>query len=383
MHQAWIDGTPAELAAAAAAAARVLDASRQPLIAGLGADVAGARAATALAQRIGAAIDHMNAGALLRDLDVMRESGVMLTTPGEARVRADTLLLVGPGLTEAWSELPRHLLGARSIEPGAVADRRKFWLCPRASWLHDDDGSGSIHDVSVIDREAGDLPALLAALRARVNGRPADLSWFYPHGLARLSPSFPQVLDGLADALKAARFGVAVWSAAELDALTIEMLCGLVGDLNATTRFSGLPLPPANNALGVLQVCGWMMGFPPRTGLGRSRPDHDPWRYRAARLVDSGEADCVLWISAYRAKAPEWSGSPPTITLAPADARFPKRPHVHIAVGAPGRDHDGVEHHAVLGTLTAVAATHRSEALSVADAIAAIAAHLADRPSPC
>jgi formylmethanofuran dehydrogenase subunit B len=383
MHQAWIDGTPAELAAAAAAAARLLDASRQPLIAGLGADVAGARAAAALAQRIGAAIDHMNADALLRDLDVMREAGVMLTTPGEAHVRADTLLLVGSGLIEAWNDLPRHLLGARTVEPGSGAGRRKFWLCPRASWRDDDDRAGSIRNITVIDREAGDLPVLLAALRAHVNGRPADLSRFYPHGLASLSPSFPQVLDELADALKAARFGVAVWSATELDALTVEMLCGLVADLNATTRFSGLPLPPGDNGVGVLQVCGWMTGFPVRTGLGPSYPDHDPWRYRAARLVDSGEADCVLWISAYRAKAPEWSGGPPTIALAPADTRFPKRPQVHIAVGAPGRDHDGVEHHVMLGTLAAVAATHRSETPSVADAIAAIAARLADGPSSC
>ena len=383
MRHAWIDGAPAELATAAATAARLLDASRQPLIAGLGADVGGARAATALAQRIGAAIDHMNADALLRDLDVMREAGVMLTTPSEARLRADTLLLVGPGLIEAWNGLPQHLLGARTVEPGTGADRRKFWLCPRASWLDDDDGAGSIHNIGVIDREAGDLPALLAALRARVNGRPADLSRFCPHGLASLSPSFPQMLNALADALKAARFGVAVWSAAELDALTVEMLCGLVADLNATTRFSGLPLPPGDNAIGVLQVCGWMTGFPPRTGLGRSDPDHDPWRYRAARLVDNGEADCVLWISAYRAKAPEWSGSPPTIALAPADTKFPKRPRVHIAVGAPGRDHDGVEHHAMMGTLAAVTAAHRSEALSVAAAIASIAAHLADRPPSC
>ncbi len=37
---------------------------------------------------------------------------------------------------------------------------------------------------------------------------------------------------------QAARFGVAVWSAATLDALTIEMLCGLVEDLNAGTRAS-------------------------------------------------------------------------------------------------------------------------------------------------
>src|SRR5262249_17974264 len=112
MHHAWIDGVPVDLPTAAAAAARMLDASRQPLIAGLGTDVAGARAATALAQRIGAAIDHMSADALLRDLDVLREAGLMLTTPSEASIRADTLLLVGPGVIDAPGKLARHLLGA-------------------------------------------------------------------------------------------------------------------------------------------------------------------------------------------------------------------------------------------------------------------------------
>jgi formylmethanofuran dehydrogenase subunit B len=126
-----------------------------------------------------------------------------------------------------------------------------------------------------------------------------------------------------------------------------------------------------------------MTGFPVRTGFGRSYPDHDPWQYLAARLVDSGEADCVLWISAYRAAAPEWRGDPPTVVLAPADAGFPKPPHVHIAVGGPGRDHDGVEHCPVIGTLAAIAATHRSEALSVADAIAAIASQLSAEPVSC
>jgi formylmethanofuran dehydrogenase subunit B len=366
MHHAWIDGAPAELPAAAAAAARLLDASRQPLIAGLGTDVAGARAATALAQRIGAAIDHMNAEALLRDLDVLREAGLMLTTESETSIRADTLLLVGCGGIDSASGLIGNFIGT-----GAARDdmrrpqRRLFWLCPRG---HSAD-PGKITAISV---ETGDLPALLAALRAAVNGRPAGPS-----------PVPAPVLDGLADALKAARFGVAAWSATELDALAIEMLCGLVADLNAATRFSGLPLPPGDNAIGVLQVCGWMTGFPPRTGFGRASADHDPWRYRAARLVDSGEADCVLWISAYRAQAPQWRGSPVTIALAPADTGFPQRPHVHIAVGAPGRDHDGVEHHATIGTLVAVAATNRSEAVTVAGAIASITAHLADRPPSC
>jgi formylmethanofuran dehydrogenase subunit B len=118
------------------------------------------------------------------------------------------------------------------------------------------------------------------------------------------------------------------------------------------------------------------MGFPVRTGYGRSYPEHDPWQYRAARLVESGEADCVLWISAWPSAAPEWRGDPPTIALAPAAAKFVKPPHVHIAVGVPGLDHDGVVHHPMLGSFAAMAAASPSGALSVAAVIDSITTHL-------
>ena len=281
-------------------------------------------------------------------------------------MRADTLLLGGPGLIEAWSELPRHLFGPTSVaDDRRGTERRVFWLCPGRQ-------TGADDKVTVIGRDSGELPAVLAVLRARIKGHPTG----------EVSVSV-QLLDELVGALKTARFGVAAWSAAALDALTIEMLCGIVNDLNATTRFSGLPLAPSDNAMGVLQVCAWMTGFPMRTGFGRAYPDHDRWQYGAARLVESGETDCVLWISAYRAAPPQWHGDPQMIALAPADARFPRSPRVHIAVGAPGRDHAGIEHCAMIGTLAAVTATHRSEALSVADAITSIVAHLSAEPLSC
>src|SRR5271170_4342233 len=130
MECAWIAGEPAALDAAVAEAAQLLAASRHPLIAGLGTDVAGARAAIALARRTGAVIDHMNSEALFRDLDVMRSSGVMLTTPLEVRVRADTLLLAGPELGE-MPELPQRLFErARQTQTEISVERRIFWLCP-------------------------------------------------------------------------------------------------------------------------------------------------------------------------------------------------------------------------------------------------------------
>src|SRR5579885_2353169 len=135
MAEAWIRGDPVALDIAAREAARLLAQSRMPVIAGLGTDVEGARAAIALARHVGGAIDHMHAAALLRDLDVMRSGGMMTTTPNEARLRGDFLLLAGPGLIEAWAELPARLLqsGSRNGSSGCAAARTPMASARRSS----------------------------------------------------------------------------------------------------------------------------------------------------------------------------------------------------------------------------------------------------------
>jgi formylmethanofuran dehydrogenase subunit B len=351
MARAWIGGKPAPLERALAEAAGLLAASRCPLITGLGTDIAGARAAIALAERIGAVVDHMNADLLLRDLTVVREAGMMLTTPNEARLRADTLLLVGPSLEAEAPELVQWL-GLDDL----AGQRMIVRLCPGRA-------ATPIRGETRIGRDADQLPTLLAALRARLADRPAGKTGISAKALADLAAQ-----------LKAARFGVAAWSARDLDALAIEMLCGIVADLNVHTRFTGFPIVPGDNAVGVLQVGGWMTGFPMRTGFGRGYPEHDPWRFDGARMAAAHEADCVLWISAYRAAPPPWSGGPPMIALTAGDAALRAGAAVQIEVGRPGVDHDGVEHFAPLGTLVAREATQRSETLSVADAVGRIAA---------
>lgn len=360
MDHAWIGGKSAPLEAAVAEAARLLGASRLPIIAGLGTDVAGARAAVALADRIGGVVDQMHSDATLRDLAVLREAGAFVTTPNEARLRGDTVLLVGSGLREAWPALDEWLLNVR-LAPEVGGERRIFQLCP---------GKQTVPSATIktIGRSAAELPVLLAVLRAHIAGRPAG--------------KIAKPLSELATALQAARFGAAVWSAQHLDELTIEMLFGLLKDLNATTRFTGLPLASPDNANGVQQACGWMSGFPVRTGFGRGYPEHDPWRFDAKRLAESGEADCALWISAYRAGAPGWSSSIPTIALT-AEAEQ-AHSQVRIQVGHPARDHDTVEHDAMTGTLVARAASHKSTLPSVADVIARIAVAIPNAgPWPC
>jgi formylmethanofuran dehydrogenase subunit B len=117
-----------------------------------------------------------------------------------------------------------------------------------------------------------------------------------------------------------------------------------------------------------------------RTGFGHGDGEHDPWRFDATRLVDDGEADCALWISAYRAAAPAWRRTIPQIVLAAEPA---EDQHVIIQVGRPALDHDAVEHDATSGMIVARAARHASALPSVADVIARIAAALPRAGVPC
>jgi formylmethanofuran dehydrogenase subunit B len=365
---ASIDGAPASLDDAAAAAARLLARSHQPLIAGLGADIEGARAAIALAERVGGVIEHMHSAALLRDLDSMRETGVMLTTPGEARVRADVVLLVGDGLVKTWPSLNERLLRPPARPEGVDVERRIVWLAPAIGARI----RGFEGDIEIWGAGRGATLAVnLAALRARVkNRRIAN------RGTARSGLPL-SALDALGATLKGARFGVAVWTAESLGALEIEMLNGLVRDLNETTRFSTLPLAAPDDGVGVLAACGWKTGFPMRTGFGAGVPVHDPWRFDAERLVASEETDCVLWISAFGAAPPAMRNGVNFVALSERTAEFAEKPNVRITVGRPGVDHDAVMHSSEAGTLVALTASACTATPSVAEALERIASSLA------
>jgi formylmethanofuran dehydrogenase subunit B len=380
LAQAWLNGQPVPVGQAAAAAASLLAASRSAVVAGMGTDVAGVRASVALAQAIGASVDHMDADAVFANLEVLRRSGWIITTPLQTRARADTVLLVGDGLADAWPDMAGRLAlaDAPTVSGGS---RRVVHVCaPLSSWPglsgppvpagaaiggpdtsgHDDAGEASL----AVATGKPVLPTL-AALRAIVTGRNTSLD-----------ETTAAPLRELAATLAAARFGVAIWSAAALDTLAVEMLCGLIDDLNRTTRFAGLPLSPANGAEAVAQALTWTTGFPPRTGFASPAPRHDPWQFDARRLVGSGEADAAVWISAFSPRPPDWDNTVPTIALVPAGTAFRTAPNVVFEIGCPGRDHDAMLFDPALGGIAFAAASAPSAAASVAGILSAITAAL-------
>ena len=363
MSKATLEGKSISLEEAYRKAAEILNSARFPLIAGLGADIAGARSAILLAERVRGAFDHLASQEILADLDVMRSFSMFTTTPNEARVRADCFLFVGPGLTKLWPGMVERLAPDQSPRHGAQAGapRKIFWLGPEG------DEATNI-GARTINAPVTEISRLLAQLRATVGGRPTT-----PEA-ARAVPAIVEI----AQALKEAHFGVVVWSAsAGLDTLAIEMLQGIVADLNASTRCTGVPIGARSGAAGVTQAAGWITGFPPRTAFGRGYPEHDAWRFDARRLVESGEADAALWISAYDGEAPPWSRADlPLITLAPA-GKEPGR-GLYIEVGQPGVTHDAVEYAQEIAAMTLRKASQSTAAPSVGVVIDAILAEISE-----
>jgi formylmethanofuran dehydrogenase subunit B len=358
MSTARVDGKPVLLAEAAERAAEILSRARFPVVAGLGTDVAGARASILLASKLRGAFDHMRSRQIFAGLDAMRQAGLMFTTPSEARLRADVFLFVGKDLLEVWPEMLERLAPAEIPLFDLAKEKRKLlWVGPGRS--------SKTQGLPIETLESANLHAALGLVRASVSGKPIFCA-----------PGVRRKLNPFAEVLKNARFGVAVWSTTSLDSLAIEMLHGLLRDLNEKTRFSGLPLGSGSNANGVVQTSGWITGLPVRTSFGRGFPEHDTWRFDAGRLIESGEADAALWISAYEAEAPDWKRNAPIVALVSPQTAFAREPNVYIEVGRPGLDYDSAEFDRDTSAIVARTASRPSEAPSVAAVIGQIAAHL-------
>jgi len=318
---AWVKGASTDMDTAIAAAAELLGTARTPVIAGLNAEVSAIRAAYDLAGRVGASLDTLGAAGTYAELGALSRSGAMTSTPAEVVGRADAVLVVG---AKPWTtELTGRILEARPSRGRAAGAERALMAL----------GTGAPQAALTVPAEGGLLPGL-ALLRAHLRGH-----------LAEASPT-----ADLARTLAASLYVAVLYDPAEVGEMGVETIQGLVIDLNETTRAFSLAVPGETQDRAVVPVAAWTTGQAPRTGFGRRVPEHDPWRFDAARQVAAGEADAALWLASVPAPAPGWLSRIPSIALV-GDAS-PEAAEVVIAVGVPGRDLGGVLWNETRGALT-------------------------------
>ncbi|MFI5209242.1 MAG: formylmethanofuran dehydrogenase subunit B [Gemmatimonadales bacterium] len=368
--EARITGRPATLTEAAAEAARLLRAARIPLIAGLATDVAGARAAGRLADRLGGVLDHMNSAAFLRNVMVLQDSGWITTTLSEVRNRADLVIVAGG---DVLSRFPRFF-------ERCVANRQTLFGDGRACeviFLGSGPPAGATPAgvaTTVIPCDITRLAEALGLLRALLAGRPVD---------AEEAAGQPRTTwQTLADRMTAARYGVVTWVARDFDfphaELTIQSLCELIKDLNRESRFSGLPLGGSDGDMTADAVHLWQTGYGSRTSFGRGVPEHDGYHYSTARLLARGEADALLWVSSLNEARIPPPTTIPTIVLGRTGMTCEREPEVFIPVGIPGVDHAGHLFRSDRVVALPLAGLRPSALPSVAQAIDAIFAEIGE-----
>lgn len=298
---AWVKGGATDADAAVQAAAALLSSAHAPVFAGLNAEVAAIRAAYDLAGRIGASVDTAGGDATYADLGALARVGAMQAPPAEVVGRADAVLLVGaaPGR----SPLVERLRATKPVRGRAAGAERRILSLPAGS----------------------DLAVAIAHLRAHARGHLTSDA-----GMMET-----------ARALSTALYGAVLYDPGELGTLGIEMLQGLVMDLNEATRCFALSLSDGGQDRAALQVAAWTTGQATRVGFGRRVPEQDPWRFDADRQAEAGEADAALWLASLPAARPAWLKTLPTVALVGSEAA-PDIAEVVIRVGEPGREVGGV-----------------------------------------
>ncbi len=323
-----VDGRPTTQDAALQAAAALLRASRQPLFAGLGTDVDGARALYPLACATGAITDSAGGEPLIQGLRALQDRGQFTTTLAEVRTRADVIVFVG-GLPTAMAPLIAARCG---IVDSQLAQRHVVMLggsaedeTTLAGWA----GPGVSVESIALTGDLFDTMALLAALTAQ-----------------RRLPDAPPALAALAQRLHQARYGVLVGAPPRLPAqgaLIIEAVHRIVDQLNRKARAAALWIGGGNGAATANQVFAWLSGLPVRSRAGPHGLEHEPHAFDANRLLNGAAVDALLWVSSFDADAAPPATALPLVVLGhPAQAAACQRAGaVFIPVSTPGIGCDG------------------------------------------
>jgi len=335
-----INGRGASLDQALIHCAERLAAARLPLFAGLCGDVSDMRGALRLAAQAGGAIDHRNGAALISSLSVLEEAGWMITSLGEARNRADLVVLVGNGLSERFPRLTERILKpaarlhataeATLVEVRTDADSAVVSAKRQPDAAASDALSGA--NTTLL---SGQLRDFIGVLRAHLANRPLDRDPF-PTAAA------------LVDRLTAADYPVIAFSAADLQSepqpdLAIRALAALVRQLNESSRAALLPLGGADGESSAHQVSAWHTGFSVRQQFQGGVPRYEPRRGDAQRLLGTDEADLLLWISPLNHEPPPVT-SVPTLVLGHPGMTLQREPEVFIPLAVPGVHRAGAVH---------------------------------------
>ena len=337
VDSASIAGKATDLNYAIQAAAKILQASKQPLFAGLGTEVKGMRSVMRLAEKTGATLDHIHSEGAVRNTLALQNGGWQNTTLTEVKNRATLILAIGTDIVSSHPRFFEKLVwNANSmfdktspevIYLGVAKEKTNAGISP--------DGKQPM----VIEAETSKLPEIINTLHALMNSK-------NPLHKKSASDQIGGVtiasLQAILEKLKAAEYAVVVWAAGNFKyahaELTVQSITQLIAKFNETSRIAGLPLNAGDGDMSVNNTSTWLSGYPTRNRFTRGKAEYDTYHFSSAQQLKT--CDALLWISTFNAHQPPPSNVP-TIVIGHPNMQFDRVPDVFIPAGIPGIDHIG------------------------------------------
>lgn len=289
-------------------ASTLLGEARNPLFHGLIGDLLDSKAALKLADHFAGSIDHLHGDAIARNLRIYQQGGWQVSSMGEVRNRADLVVLIGDAPEETYPRLQEKLLG----------DSERLHIA-------------SPPVVHMLDPGCLDL---LSIVRARLANRPVQSD----------TPGSDELLRQINDAVYPVFI---IGRLPEKQAEMIVRTCvGLVRDLNETRRSALLMLGAGEGDTTVQLSAAWHNGFGIRTCHAKGYPEQDLWMQAGDRLLQSGEADLLVWFSSLSCEPPPGVSQPTIVIGHPAMSFTHQNPDIFLPVSVPGVHRRGYLHRA-------------------------------------
>ena len=313
----------------------IINKSHNPLIAGLGTDVGGMRQVMHLADKTGAIVDHMHGNALIRNSLVLQSLGWITTTMTEIRNRADLIIFAGTDATNYPRFFERAIWNKQSMFKLKNEQRQIVYIGDKLDSKAGINPNGK--RPTTLNCKTEQIGEVISGLHALVAGATLDVK--------EIAGIKIKTLQSLSEKMKTAKYGVIVWSPAELDIphaeLTIQNFCEIVKYLTRFTRFAGFSLGGNDGATSANNVCAWQSGYPLRVNFNKGYPEYDAQRYSTHNVLKNKEVDALIWVSSFSSDVNSPRASIPTIVLGTPDTKLNFKPDVFIPVSTPGVDHTG------------------------------------------
>ena len=309
-------------------AAQLIRKSKSPIVAGLQTDVAGARSALALADRIGAVIadEHSRSHHLVSGR--LQTYGGFLTTLTEVKNRADLIIFLGDKLLFQFPRLLEWIELGTNSEFGFISDRNFAWIGKCSS----NDSARFEEPPLLLQCELDQVGQITSILRAS----------FEPRRNVVPSPElFPRKsMNRLVNLIRDAQYSVLLWSTEDfnfsLGDLAVDAIFRLIDSINRERRCAGMPLSNSCATTTVNQVATWQCGKPLPLNFRSGSPEFHPTQYAYDSILERNDADLVIWVGGLERTVPAFDTSAELIRIS---TKNPGHSDVFIPVGVPGIHH--------------------------------------------